>query len=314
MKEVNEAVGCARLLKAYMQSRRAAGPSGKFRFEGVGDRDVYNIAAPFVSGAKRFLPGRVESRATELSEIVFFTERGDGVWVPAADTPTFKGLQDPCMAFINGRLTLGGVRFPIELPDGEKSWRMEFYSGASLESLELLFRGPDKMKDIRLGPLADGRVAVLTRSQGGKGGRGKTGFTVAPSLEAVTAGLVEAAPLIEGQVIPGEWCGANEVHLLKNGLLGILGHIACYDDGRDRHYYPTSFVLDPVKKTTSPVRIMARRSDFPAGPAKLPDLEDVVFSGGLVRNGGGKATLYAGLSDAEAGWLTVPDPFDSFEV
>jgi hypothetical protein len=55
-------------------------------------------------------------------------------------------------------------------------------------------------------------------------------------------------------------------------------------------------------------------SNFPAGATKRPDLVDVIFSGGLVRNGGGSATLYAGLRDAEAGWITIPAPFLRFEV
>jgi len=313
MKERHNAVSCADLLQVYMRSCQATGPSEKILFEGVGHRDVYNITAPFMSGGRRILSGRVESRATELSEIIFFNKRGDTAWEPVADAPTF-GLQDPCITLIDGQLILGGVRFPVELPGGGKSWRMEFYSGSSLNSLKAMFQGPDKMKDIRLGAMADGRVAVLTRSQGVKGGRGKIGFCIAASPDAITADLIEAAPSIEGQFIPEEWGGANEAHLLKNGLLGILGHIACFDSGGGRHYYPMSFVLDPVKKTTSPVRIIARRSDFPAGAAKRPDLADVVFSGGLVRNGAGWATLYSGLGDAEAGWLKIPDPFATFEA
>jgi len=314
MKECNKAVSCSDLLADYGRSRQAAGLSGKFRFDGVGDRDVYNIAAPFAYGGEQILTGRVESRTTELSETVFFNKRGAEIWSPVPDVPTFKGLQDPCVTFIGGRLILGGVRFPIELPGGEKIWRMEFYVGSSVTSLKVLFQGPDKMKDIRFGETGDGRVAVLTRPQSAKCGRGKIGFLIAASLDDITPETIQSAPLIEGQFIPEEWGGANEVHILKNGLLGILGHIACFDAAQSRHYYPMSFVLDPVKRTTSPVRIIARRSDFPAGPAKRPDLEDVVFSGGLVRNGDGSATLYAGLSDAEAGWLRIPDPFAAFEA
>ena len=37
-------------------------------------------------------------------------------------------------------------------------------------------------------------------------------------------------------------------------------------------------------------------------------LEDVLFSGGLVR-GEGKAVLYVGVSDCEIQYMVVPDPF-----
>ena len=71
-----------------------------------------------------------------------------------------------------------------------------------MNSLKLMFQGPDKMKDVRLGAMADGRVAVLTRAQGDKGGRGKTGFSIAASPGEVTPDLIHASPLIEWQVIP----------------------------------------------------------------------------------------------------------------
>jgi len=57
------------------------------------------------------------------------------------------------------------------------------------------------------------------------------------------------------------------------------------------------------------MEIIATRNEFPPTEAKRPDLQDVVFSGGLVRHGDGTATLYAGLSDARAGCITLPDPF-----
>ena len=42
-------------------------------------------------------------------------------------------------------------------------------------------------------------------------------------------------------------------------------------------------------------------------------LEDVIFSGGIHRLEDGKARLFAGLSDAEAGFLDIPDPFLQYE-
>lgn len=305
-------VSCHELLAVY---RRRPGPqtSGRVRFGGVDGRDVYNIAAPFMLDGRQIIAGRVESRSTELSDVVFFRQTSDGVWVPLDGTPILHGLQDPTITYIRGRIVVGGVRFPIELPGGERIWRMEFYCGESLRSLRLVFTGPDKMKDIRLSALPDGQVGIMTRPQGARGGRGTIGWTTVKSLDDVTAALIDEAPLLEGQFTPEEWGGCNELHVLKNGLLGVLGHIACFDDLGHRHYYPMAFVFDPVTARRSPVWIIAQRSDFPDGPAKRPDLVDVVFSGGLIRHGNGYATLYAGLSDAEAAWLRLPDPFAGYE-
>jgi hypothetical protein len=298
---------CASLLTKLRHP--APPPAKKLVFQGVGNRDVYNIAAPFRFAGRRIIAGRVEQRKVELSEIVLFAET-DGVWKPIPGAPTFPGLQDPCVAFLGGELVLGGVRFPVTVADGTVGWRMEFYRGSSLDQLKLCFTGPDKMKDIRLVELSDERVGVLTRPQGEKGGRGQIGFFVADNLQAITAEAMEAAPLFRNQCQPDEWVGANEAHRLANGLVGVLGHIACFDRQEHRHYYPMVFCFDPrTREATSPV-IIARRTDFPTGAAKRPDVADVIFSGGLVRHGDGTATLYAGLSDTEAGCLTLSDPFE----
>jgi Protein of unknown function (DUF1861) len=286
----------------------------KLTFSGVGQRDVYNITAPFELDGRQVIAGRVESRDVEHSEIVFFDEsHAEGIWQPIPSAPTFPGLQDPCIAFIGGEIILGGVRFPVTMADGSIGWRMEFYQGSSVDNLKIFMEGPDKMKDIRLVELADEQVGVLTRPQGAKGGRGKIGFLIAPSLQAITAEAIQNAPLFEGQCREAEWVGANEAHRLPNGMIGVLGHIAYFDEKEHRHYYAMAFCIDPRNARATAPQIIASRSDFPDGPAKRPDLVDVMFSGGLVRHGNGTATLYAGLSDAEAGCVLLPDPFSKFE-
>ena len=80
-----------------------------------------------------------------------------------------------------------------------------------------------------------------------------------------------------------------------------------------RHYYGMVFCVDGDGVATPP-RIIAQRSMFPAGPAKRDDLVDVIFSGGLVRNGDGTATLFAGISDVESAYIRIPDPFIEFEA
>ena len=167
------------------------------------------------------------------------------------------------------------------------------------------------MKDIRLGPLSDGRIAVCSRPQGARGGRGQIGFTAFDSLDDVSAESIEAAPLLTDQFLTQQWGGANELHLLDDGRLGILGHIAWMrGEGADeeKYYYPMTFTLDPASSQYSPLQIIASRDDFPAATPKRPGLRDVIFSGGLDRDDGG-AWLYAGLSDAAAGRVRIADPF-----
>lgn len=301
---------CQELLADYRELHPAIDQSAgqTLWFSGVGDKDVYNITAPFTWNNQVYLLGRVEARDTEHSEIVFF-QSSSASWQPVASIPPLEGLQDPCITFVDGDLILGGVKFPVTLADGSTGWRMEFYRGDKSGRLIHCFTGPDKMKDIRLKQLEDGRIAIFTRPQGVKGGRGKIGFVIADSFEEMTAEMIEDAPLIENQFLDSEWGGANEIHLLANGHLGVLGHVASFDEQDHRHYYPMVFSVNPRNGEASELRIIAERRDFPPGPTKRPDLVDVIFSGGLVRDGSGRACLYAGLSDAAAALLTICDPF-----
>jgi hypothetical protein len=277
----------------------------------VGDRDVYNIGAPFQAAGETVIAGRVESRHSELAEAVFFVER-EGVWLPRPAAATFPKLQDPCVTRIGDELIFGGVEFPVDLPGGDQGWRMRFYRGKSLEDLELFLVGPDRMKDIRLLELSGGRIGVFSRPQGDRGGRGTLGFTPVDRLQDLTARAIEEAPLLRGQFRPEEWGGANEAHLLRGGLIGVLGHVARMD-AAGKHYYPMVFALDPESGWRSGLKIIATRENFPPGPTKRPDLEDVIFSGGLRRDRDGTAVLFAGISDAWAARITMPDPFLEYE-
>jgi hypothetical protein len=61
------------------------------------------------------------------------------------------------------------------------------------------------------------------------------------------------------------------------------------------------------------MKMIAHRGLFNEGVAKRSDLQDVVFSGGLQRHENGRATMYAGVGDAEAHWLEMDDPFVEWE-
>jgi hypothetical protein len=275
-------------------------------------RDVYNIAAPFEYFGRTVLAGRVEHRDSENAEVQLFEETEAG-WAPFLQLPEFVGLQDPCVTVIDGKVVLGGVHFPCVFEDGTEGWQMEFFQATEEGQFELLFSGPKKMKDIRLLQLGDGRILVLTRPQGEKGGAGRIGYVVVDSLADVTHKVIDEAPLLEGLCAADEWVGANEAHLLANGKVGVLGHVANFSEDGQRHYYAMSFVLDVETGETTSADVIAQRADFPDGPAKRPDLVDVLFSGGMVRLGEGRARMYVGLSDAQAGSVELPDPFSAYE-
>lgn len=283
--------------------------TAKLCFTGIGDLDVYNIAAPFTSAGKTIIAGRVEPRDQENSNVIFFEEK-DGVWTPIPDAPVFE-LQDPFVSFIQNELVFGGVE--IREVGNMLEWKTVFFRGPDIFNLTEFFQGPDGMKDIRLCDLEDGRIGVFTRPQGPIGGRGTIGYMEVRRLEDLTTDDIECAPLLQGMFHPLDWGGVNEARLRPNGEIGVLAHVGHYENdqlGQDRHYYAISFIFDPHSRHFRDYKIIASRDQFENGPAKRESLTDVIFSSGL-RQVDGAWILYAGVSDAEAHWIEIKDPFYS---
>lgn len=300
---------CRSLLEAYHERNQPVHHVEKLKFTGVGHRDVYNITAPFSDEGKRVIAGRVESRDSEKSIVAFFEKSGEE-WRLMQDMPTFP-LQDPFVTRIDGLLVFGGVAVSNQA-EGRTVWKTILYKGQTVKSLVPFFEGPTGMKDLRLAQMPNGIILVLTRPQGVKGGRGKIGFFLLPALNELTIEKIESAPMLEGHFAEGEWGGANDIHPLKNGDAGVLGHVAYFDEKGDRHYYSMIFTLDPLTGNHTPVEIIATRADFIDGPTKRPDLKDIVFSGGGIR-GNSQFILYAGTSDTEAQKIVLNDPFEKYD-
>lgn len=118
--------------------------------------------------------------------------------------------------------------------------------------------------------------------------------------------------MLDDMFHPLDWGGANEAHLLASGEIGVIAHAAYFEQDilyGKRRYYAVSFIFDPATHAWRDYRIIAARDQFAAGPAKRPDLVDVVFSSGIEQVNG-VTRLYAGTSDAEAQWVEIAYPFD----
>ncbi len=290
-------------------------------FSGLKDMDIYNPSVPFTIKGATYIAGRVEERSSERSRVMFFKKTGD-VWDLCKEAMTFE-LQDPFITFIDSKLIMGGVRVVWEEGTNRATaWYTDFYIGSGLDDLHLFASGPKHMKDIRLVELSDKRIGIFTRPQGEQmlnqfGCIAKIGFMIVDSLEDITAAKIEQAAFIEGIFRPDEWGGCNQIHLLKNGHLGIVGHIAYGEEkpnARYLHYYGMSFIFDPVnKRIVDKVKIIISRDCFPDGPCKAQRLSDVTFTSGIQRLCGNKAVIYTGLSDAQVGSAVINDPFAEWE-
>lgn len=313
-----EARSAQELLQEFNETRRGSIRGQFLTFRGAEGYDVYNPSVPFEIDGKTVIAGRVEKRENEVSQTMFFERTGEE-WTLIGDAPVLP-LQDPFVTFVGGELVLGGVYCDWDGPVLRR-FTTHYYRGKSLNSLAYFAAGPDFMKDIRLLELSDGRVAICSRPQGGEllektGCLAKIGFVVVDSLEEVGPEAIVKAAYLEGQFLPSEWGGANQLFALSNGLIGIIGHKSWGEMVGDKnllHYYCMAFALDPETLAVTPVKVIGCRDCFPAGGEKKIQTRDVTFTSGIVRREDGKALLYAGLSDCDAGCMLIDDPLLEYE-
>jgi hypothetical protein len=305
---------CEELFKEYQKNRNIISARRiQFYLGEDDDRDVYNISAPLQWKGETLIAGRVEARDSEVSETVFFEEK-DGIWRKKEGYPVLR-LQDPFITKLDDEIMVGGVEI-YDDPEcgGRLAYRTVFYKGSTLRELDRFAQGPERMKDIRLLPLGDNGILVFTRPQGAVGGRGKIAFTRLEDISRLNAENIERAKVLEEQFYEEEWGGSNELHLLRNGKIGVLSHIAKFDGRGNRHYYSSCFCFDISTGEYTPMKIIAVRDDFEKGDAKRPDLADVIFSGGIIRRPDGLAQLYCGVGDTQGHVLEIPDPFSEYEI
>lgn len=311
-------VSAKELFKEFKELRYPGSKGQKLTFEGNDEFDVYNPSVPFEVNGKKVIAGRVELRHNEESKTMFFEEKEDK-WIKIEDAPILD-LQDPFVTWIGGELVIGGVNV---LWDGDRvvKYCTDFYIGTTIKDLKYLCSGPLNMKDVRLVKLTDGKIGIFSRPQGKKvqdkyGCIAKVGFTIVDSLSKVNADVIENAPIIEGHFLPDEWGGCNQLYMLKNGLIGAIGHIAwgaMESEVFILHYYSIAFAIDPKTRMMTPVKVISARECFPEGPSKNIRTQDVCFTSGIVRSEKGKAILYSGLSDCEVGCIMIEDPLYEYE-
>lgn len=304
---------CSELLKEFKQrEKKEKMPLGeKLEFRGVGDKDVYNITAPFEVDGITYILARVESRDSQTdTESMFFVKEGD-YWIPDKNKPIFT-MQDPFFTKIDDEIIVGGVEtFPD--PNSEDTdklaWKTIFYKGKNLNDLEKFAEGPERMKGIRIIKLPNGKIGVFTRpgyiySREEDGIGGKIGYIEIDSIDELNnKEIINKAKIIEGLFTEEEWGGVSELYLLDDdNKIGVLGHIACFENKKEKNkcYYGMTFSFDLESEQASGEKIISTAECFGKGEAKREGLRNVFYPGGLkIENN--EVILYGGLRDAGAG-------------
>ncbi len=334
------------------------------KFEGVGGKDVYNIVifrAKIHPGDERettIIAGRVEDRGSEFSEVMFF-KRSKGKWHPIKDAPIFKNSQDPSVKKIGDKFVVSVVKVGDngkKLDNGKPRlfYYTEFHQFKTLEDLgsakriaPRIARGPSWMKDIRLVKLKDGRILIMTRPQGdnygGHYGQGKIAYRIVKNfrefVKLAQGGIkrsklrrrMEKGTVLEGMFRDDLWSGTNALHLLENGKVGVLGHIARFNKKGKREYAPITFEFDPKTRKVSSLQAIGPWDTLaqllhqeipikPLGTDKTSDTEKVWIGSGLVFSKGryskgrhfkDRYVLSGGARDTSAPVGEITPPFTS---
>jgi hypothetical protein len=292
--------------------------SALLTFKGVEGFDVYNCSIPFRWDGKRYIFGRIERRREYArSWVRLFEETGKDEWTVVNNSMIYP-LEDPHVSFIHNQLIMGGTH--VRMMQGKiDTLYAYFYRGADMHNMYYFTTGPDLMKDIRLVELTDGRIGVFSRPRSQEimekyGSQAMIGFTIINSLEDLNAEVIQNAPYLDGLFEYGQWGACNQAYLLTSGRIGVIGHFGYSDPGDEKNpqiiYFPISFVVDPSSAAISGLKVIGSRKCFPAGPVKLPNMLDVVFTSGIIIRKDGKTELYAGLGDCMEGRMVIDYPFE----
>lgn len=276
-----------------------------------GATDEHRLAELTIYNPSSFLHGqgvaRVERRGDEYSGVVGFTLK-DGVYVPNSALPSYAMAQDPSISYNKDAPNILTV-VQIEANSTGKitNWQQQFFKyDKSLNEVDDPFAvGPEKMKDIRVKQLPNGKWAVFTRPQGPtpeQGGLGKIGYIEIDTLDELED-TIPKAPLIPDVFREGEWGGVNDIIPLNDDKIGLLSHIARMNPNGsgEKEYYSMLMIYSREQGRVISQRIVLEAKDLPYEvKGKRPDLKNVVFSGGAILLADGRLKISGGSGDTEA--------------
>ncbi|MDT2739987.1 DUF1861 family protein [Enterococcus canintestini] len=282
-------------------------------FSGVEEFDVYNCSQPFKIEKNWYLFGRVERRDEWMrSWVRLFIRVEKNHWTLVEDAMIYQ-LEDPYIAKIADDFVLGGTHVQVKQEDVLDAYYGYFYYGKQLDNLKYFTTGPKNMKDIRIVPLADGRIGVFSRPRDKEliatyGSEALIGFTIIDSLNELTADKINQAKILPNLFADLEWGGVNQAFLLDSGKIGVIGHLSFNQDDQSV-YTIVSFVLNPLTLEIADYQIIATRSCYPTAPAKRAFLQDCCFPSGMIYHTDDFCELYSGLGDTCEGVMVISYPF-----
>lgn len=361
-----EIISCIAKEQAYLANRNLEEERSKcaiLRFNRAGveitDLTGYNVAQPIQDGGldaegnPYYLLGvrmeRLDDEAESQVEYFWANSQFSDEWELVEEgLPEIAG-QDPRVAVIETftesseaakqkEIVLNVVEVaPEEGSDVDPpklSYWTRFYRGKTFRELLPFARGPKKMKDICLVQMPEtNKIITFTRPQSDietpeLGGLGQIGEVTIDVIDEINELLLQSAELINTRFQPDEWGGINYALPLKEGMVGVIGHIARRDntdlsikfEDRPKIYHSFSAVYDPRTRKLLDIKILAMADEFtmPDGSEIKPKThmtKQVAFGSAITEpNENGKVHLLVGVGDAITGRKIIDDPFAGLRI
>jgi len=278
-------------------------------FKGLPEQlDVYNCSVPFFIDGVKHIYGRAERREEWANSYVhLFRETAPDEFSLVKEAVSWR-MEDPFVVKIQGEMLLGGVR--VTKNKGQVcDYCCDFFRGTP-DQLVYFTSGPQRMKDIRLIELIDGRIGLFSHHKSDN--KCITGFATIDKLSDLSMEVINSAKPIDHTAFGDAWGGVNQAYLLSSGKIGCISHHGYLMDKNEETlnvYCITSFVYDPETNLVHSYRILGTKCCYPAYPPKVSRLSDCAFVSGICRRLDGKYDLYSGLGDTCEGRMPIEYPF-----
>ncbi|HET8670982.1 MAG TPA: DUF1861 family protein [Candidatus Saccharimonadales bacterium] len=253
-------------------------------------------------------------------------------------TPRFRGIQDP---YYLGTFrdpvdesrpyhVIGGVAITIDGVTGLiTNWQdVNYRYKKSIDEVVQngwpvpFLRSAPCSKDLRYTQLDD-CIAACPRPQGEFGGIGRVGFFRTRDISTLQGDLLRYfANADESTLVPDifeedEWGGINQMIPQPDGTIFVVGHKArriATLGGVMLRYRAFSSVLDPESgKLLYPIEEFdITPHQFGDVTPKRPELDDVVFTGGVSPLNATTALFIGGIKDAAVAMKVIPNPVPGY--
>lgn len=286
---------------------------------GVPDRmaaqiDHYNVSEPIEVAGQELMLTREEERSSENSVVkAYIHNKEKDIWQPMTEVRPMAGYQDPSyLGEIKGQKCFCATNTQVnEKNEVINYWAELFAINGDLNHIEQVAKGPEKSKLLHLIQTGPEEIDGFIRMQGGEFGRGKICHFQIREMDDLQNVLdnIGAQTEIIDIFDKDEWGGFNDLHLLPDGRVDVLGHIArLVKDEKDqdkKEYYVFSAIFDPKTNLVSELKIILSRGDLPVeAEPKKPEVENVLYPNNSVLEDD-KRHIYTSISDSKQVVATV---------